>query len=86
MKKIISIVLCAAMLLVFASCGKKDDGGSNGDEKVLRVAALKDIATMDVAQTTEDYFIPQNVFDRPVSYTHLEIFCFSFQVSLGPTG
>lgn len=64
MKKIISIVLCAAMLLVFASCGKKDDGGSNGDEKVLRVAALKDIATMDVAQTTEDYFIPQNVFDR----------------------
>ena len=31
---------------------------------LLRTAILNDISTMDVAQTTDDYLIPMNVFDR----------------------
>jgi oligopeptide ABC transporter substrate-binding protein len=41
--------------------------GSNGtavEQGVLRVAALYDISTMDVSQTTDDYMVPMNVFDR----------------------
>ena len=31
---------------------------------LLRAAILYDISTMDVAETTDDYLIPMNVFDR----------------------
>ena len=31
---------------------------------LLRAAVLYDISTMDVAETTDDYLIPMNVFDR----------------------
>ena len=34
------------------------------EEGVLRVAALYDITTMDVAQTTDNYMVPMNIFDR----------------------
>lgn len=34
------------------------------EENILRIAAQSDILTMDVALTTNDYFIPQNCFDR----------------------
>ncbi len=37
---------------------------SGVEEGLLRVATLTDINTMDVAQTTDNYFIPMNVFDR----------------------
>jgi len=44
-----------------------DTGASAGSEAepgTLRTAVLYDISTMDVAQTTDDYLIPMNVFDR----------------------
>ena len=34
------------------------------EEGLLRVAALYDISTMDVAQTTDNYMVPMNIFDR----------------------
>jgi len=34
------------------------------EEGLLRVAALYDITTMDVAQTTDNYMVPMNIFDR----------------------
>ena len=34
------------------------------EEGVLRTAVLYDISTMDITQTTDDYMIPMNVFDR----------------------
>ena len=34
------------------------------EEGLLRTAVLYDISTMDVTQTTDDYMVPMNVFDR----------------------
>ncbi len=34
------------------------------EDGLLRVAALYDISTMDVAQTTDNYMVPMNIFDR----------------------
>ena len=34
------------------------------EDGLLRVAALYDITTMDVAQTTDNYMVPMNIFDR----------------------
>ncbi len=34
------------------------------EEGLLRVAAMYDISTMDVAQTTDNYMVPMNIFDR----------------------
>ncbi len=34
------------------------------EDGVLRVAALYDITTMDVAKTTDNYMVPMNIFDR----------------------
>ena len=63
MKKIIALVLAVVMVLGLAACGgnKGDTGVEAG---VLRVAATYDISTMDVAQTTDNYMIPMNIFDR----------------------
>lgn len=59
MKKIMIGLLTLAMLLTMAAPAMADGG-----EKVLRLASESDILTMDVALTTDDYFIPHNVFDR----------------------
>ena len=80
MKKIFSILLTGAIMLTAAACGSTattlpaPEGGkpvvtaaassAAADDGVLRVAALYDISTMDVAQTTDDYMVPMNVFDR----------------------
>jgi len=61
MKKIIALVLAVVMVLGLAACGGKK---SNVEDGVLRVAATYDISTMDVAQTTDNYMIPMNIFDR----------------------
>ncbi len=60
MRKHLAAVLFVVMLLT-AAAGSAD---AAEEEKVLRVAYISDIATMDVALTTNDYFIPNNVFDR----------------------
>lgn len=75
MKKILSAVLAATMLLSLSACGQ--DTGSqtnssagnatvstNAEAGVLRVAALADMSTMDVTKTTADYLVPMNVYDR----------------------
>lgn len=54
----------AALLLIFVltlGCAASADSAEPG---LLRTAVLYDISTMDVAQTTDDYLIPMNVFDR----------------------
>ena len=37
---------------------------AEAEDGLLRVAALYDITTMDVAQTTDNYMVPMNIFDR----------------------
>lgn len=53
----LSALLLAMILLIAIPAFAEEDG-------VLRVAALYDITTMDVAQTTDNYMVPMNVFDR----------------------
>jgi peptide/nickel transport system substrate-binding protein len=60
------------MILALAACGSSGETkaaattgtGTAAEAGVLRVAALYDITTMDVAQTTDNYMVPMNVFDR----------------------
>ena len=66
MKKKMITVLAAVL---FAGCGgKKEQGTSAAQSSVesglLRGAVLCDITTMDVAETTDDYLIPMNIFER----------------------
>ena len=58
MKKIAALLLVTALLLSGAAFA------DNAEPGLLRTAILYDISTMDVAQTTDDYLIPMNVFDR----------------------
>ena len=68
MKKILSLILATLLVLSLAACGGGKDATeaptSGTEDKVLRVASTGDMATMDVAKTTDDYFVPQNIFDR----------------------
>ena len=62
MKRILAGTMLAATLLGLSACAKPKEPASSG--KTLRVASLGDMTTMDVAKTTDDYFVPQNIFDR----------------------
>ena len=67
MKKMTALFLALVMLMSLAACGGNDNSSDNASEVeagLLRVAALTDINTMDVAQTTDNYMIPMNIFDR----------------------
>lgn len=71
MKKVISLLLALAVLFALAGCAPKEnatptDGTSPAaeDKGTLVVAGVADMTTMDVAQTTADYFVPNNIFDR----------------------
>ncbi|MBQ3010960.1 MAG: ABC transporter substrate-binding protein [Oscillospiraceae bacterium] len=68
MKKITALFLAVVMMMSMAACGGNNSSdaanGSSVEEGLLRVAALTDINTMDVAQTTDNYMIPMNIFDR----------------------
>ena len=79
MKKNLSLLLAVMLILSLAACGNSDSeapaapasseapaapAASGVEEGLLRAAALYDIKTMDVAQTTDDYMVPMNIFDR----------------------
>ena len=49
-----------ALALLLSAAAFADDAESG----LLRTAVRYDISTMDVAETTDDYLIPMNVFDR----------------------
>lgn len=58
MKKILALLLVLTLLPCGAAFAEAAEPG------LLRTAVLYDISTMDVAETTDDYLIPLNVFDR----------------------
>ena len=58
MKKFSALLLAIALVLGGAAFADEAETG------LLRTAILNDISTMDVAQTTDDYMIPMNVYDR----------------------
>ena len=60
MKKIAAMILIAALLTISVGAAFAE----TVEDGLLRVAALYDITTMDVAQTTDNYMVPMNVFDR----------------------
>ncbi|MBR2929359.1 MAG: ABC transporter substrate-binding protein [Oscillospiraceae bacterium] len=70
MKKLMALLLALMMTLSLVACGGGESEGSadapasNVEAGLLRVAALYDITTMDVAQTTDNYMVPMNIFDR----------------------
>ena len=50
-----------ALILMMTAVASAEIPAEDG---LLRTAALYDISTMDVAQTTDNYMVPMNVFDR----------------------
>ena len=58
MKKITALLGMLSLLCCVSARSEAPEAG------LLRAAVLYDISTMDVAQTTDDYLIPMNVFDR----------------------
>ena len=59
----ISLLLCgiSAVSMLLAPCAASAD---DGDGKILRLGWSKDIQTMDVHRTTDNYAVPLNIFDR----------------------
>ena len=58
MKKLTALLMVLALLLSGVALA---DGAEPG---LLRTAILNDISTMDLAETTDYYMIPMNIFDR----------------------
>ena len=54
----------AVLFLVFALMFCGTAFADQAEPGLLRTAVLYDISTMDVTETTDDYLIPMNVFDR----------------------
>ncbi len=78
MKKFVALMLAVMALLSVTACSQNNNAvdetapvesapapaAAAVEEGLLRVAALYDITTMDVAQTTDNYMVPMNIFDR----------------------
>ena len=62
MKKIITTVVCAVMAVTLLAGIAV--AGEAQDDRTLNIAWTGDIETYDVHMTTQDYSIPDNVFDR----------------------
>ena len=76
-KAAVSLITALSLSLCLTACGgsgggdQSQSGTANGssssvasEDGLLRTAVLYDISTMDVTQTTDDYMIPMNIFDR----------------------
>ena len=57
MKRIIGFLLILSLLLAGTAFAEVEEG-------LLRIAIKVDITTMDMTQTTDDYFVPMNVYER----------------------
>lgn len=72
MKKITALLLALVLALSLGACAARNGGSpsetgpasSEGGSDTLYIASVADMTTMDVAQTTADYFVPNNIFDR----------------------
>jgi len=71
LRRFVFVSLICASILAMTACGSTPattpspgNTATTIESGVLRVAALYDISTMDVSQTTDDYMVPMNVFDR----------------------
>ena len=60
-KTVIAVFLLSLVSMVTVSCGGKQ---ASADSSAIHMAWLYDMQTVDVAQTTEHYMVPMNVFDR----------------------
>ena len=75
----VTLLTALSLVLGLTACGGSGSGSDQpapqagsqttaqagaAEEGLLRTAVLYDISTMDVAQTTDDYMVPMNVFDR----------------------
>ncbi|MBR3053280.1 MAG: hypothetical protein IKG59_04040, partial [Firmicutes bacterium] len=75
----VALVTALSLALSLTACGGSGSGNGQPapqagsqtaaqsgavEEGLLRTAVLYDISTKDVAQTTDDYMVPMNVFDR----------------------
>lgn len=64
-KMMIAIMLMALFAVCLSACSSKDEGKDSKDSgKILHVGWAKEIQTMDVHKTTDNYAIPLSVFDR----------------------
>ena len=76
-KAVVSLIAALSLGMCLTACGgsgggdQSQSGTGNGsassaaaEDGLLRTAVLYDISTMDVTQTTDDYMIPMNIFDR----------------------
>ena len=60
LKSAVTILIILAMAAGIAGCGSS----STDNSKVLHLAWSKDIQTMDVHKTTDNYMVPLCIFDR----------------------
>ena len=75
----VTLLTALSLVLGLTACGGSGSGSGQpapqagtqtaaqagaAEEGLLRTAVLYDISTMDVTQTTDDYMVPMNVFDR----------------------
>ena len=62
MKKLLSLI-SSGVILAAAAAGATP-WAADVEDGTLRTAILYDMSTMDVTQTTDDYMVPMNIFDR----------------------
>lgn len=58
------LITIFSVCLTACSSNNKGKGGADGSDKVLHLGWAKDIQTMDVHKTTDNYAIPLSIFDR----------------------
>ena len=64
-KSIVAVILLSVISVFTVSCGNRQASeDSSTDSSAVHMAWLYDMETLDVSQTTDNYMVPMNVFDR----------------------
>ena len=64
-KSIVAVIMLSVISVLTVSCGSKQASiESSTDSSAIHMAWLYDMETLDVSQTTDNYMVPMNVFDR----------------------